>query len=42
VDYRAYRLAPPPRDAYWTRDDRGDFLLVGVATGVILGLALAH
>lgn len=42
VDYRAYRLAPPPRGAHWVRDDRGDYLLVGVATGVILGLALGH
>lgn len=40
VDYRAYRLAPPPRGAHWVRDDRGDYLLVGVATGLILGLAL--
>ncbi len=42
VDYRAHHLAPPPRGAYWTRDDRGEYLLVGIATGVILGLALAH
>lgn len=42
VDYRAHRLSAPPRGAYWTRDDRGDYLLVGVATGVILGLALGN
>jgi len=42
VDYRYHRLSPPPRGAYWTRDDRGEYLLVGAATGLILGLALAH
>jgi Ni/Co efflux regulator RcnB len=42
VDYRYHRLAPPPRGAHWVRDNRGDYLLVGIATGVILGLALAH
>lgn len=40
VDYRHHHLAPPPRGAHWVRDDRGDYLLVGVATGLILGLAL--
>lgn len=42
VDYRAHRLSAPPRGAYWTRDDRGEYLLVGIATGVILGLALGN
>jgi Ni/Co efflux regulator RcnB len=42
VDYRYHRLAPPPRGAHWVRDDRGDYLLVGIATGVILGLALSN
>lgn len=42
VDYRYHRLAPPPRGAHWVRDDRGEYLLVGVATGVILGLALGN
>jgi len=36
VDYRAYRLRPPPRGYRWVRDDRGEFLLIGIATGVIL------
>ena len=36
VDWRAYRLSPPPRGCRWVRDDRGEFLLVGIATGVIL------
>lgn len=42
VDYRYHRLSPPPYGHHWVRDDRGDYLLVGVATGVILGLALAN
>jgi Ni/Co efflux regulator RcnB len=40
VDYRHYHLRPPPRGYHYVRDDRGDFLLVGIATGVILGLVL--
>ena len=38
VDYRHYRLRAPPRGYHYVRDDRGDFLLVGIATGVILGI----
>lgn len=41
VDYRHYRLRAPPRGYHYVRDDRGDFLLVGIATGVILGVILA-
>ena len=39
-DYRSYRLRPPPRGYRWVRD-RGtdDFLLVAVATGIILDIA---
>lgn len=40
VDWRAYRLRPPPRGYRWVRDDRGEFLLVGIATGVILSAIL--
>ncbi|MBI3439109.1 MAG: RcnB family protein [Proteobacteria bacterium] len=36
VDYRAYRLRPPPYGCHYVRDDRGRILLVGIATGVIL------
>lgn len=39
-DYRRYRLRPPPRGYHYVRDDRGDYLLVGIATGVILGVIL--
>lgn len=42
VDYRYHRLSPPPRGYHWVRDDRGEYLLVGIATGVILGLALGN
>jgi len=35
-DYRAYRLAPPPRGYRWVRPMDGHFLLVAVTTGVIL------
>jgi Ni/Co efflux regulator RcnB len=42
VDYRYYRLRPPPRGYHYVRDDRGDYLLVGIATGVILGVILAN
>ncbi|MBS0384799.1 MAG: RcnB family protein [Proteobacteria bacterium] len=37
VDWRAYRLRPPPYGCHYVRDDRGQILLVGIATGVILG-----
>lgn len=34
-DWRAYRLAPPPRGYRWVRPVDGHFLLVAIATGVI-------
>ncbi|PDT84250.1 RcnB family protein [Sinorhizobium sp. BJ1] len=37
-DYRRYRLRPPPRGQQWVRVDN-DFLLISLATGVIVGLA---
>ncbi|MCD7099989.1 RcnB family protein [Stenotrophomonas sp. MMGLT7] len=39
-DYRGYRLRQPPRGYHWIRDDRGDFLMVAVATGIIADLVL--
>ncbi|GAA3105575.1 hypothetical protein GCM10010520_57950 [Rhizobium viscosum] len=39
-DYRRYRLAPPPRGYHWVRADN-DYLLVGVATGVISSIIAA-
>lgn len=41
VDWRHHGLRPPPRGYHYVRDDRGDYILVGIATGVILGLILA-
>jgi Ni/Co efflux regulator RcnB len=41
-DYDRYHLRPPPRGYHYVRDDRGDYLLVGIATGVILGVILAN
>ena len=42
VDYNYYRVAPPPNGYHYVRnDDNGELLLVGIATGVILGVILA-
>jgi|SRR5690348_1655326 Ni/Co efflux regulator RcnB len=38
-DYGYYRLRPPPRGYHWVRADN-DYLLVAIATGVILDIAL--
>ena len=39
-EYNRYGLLRPPRGYHYVRDDRGDYLLVGIATGVILGVIL--
>jgi Ni/Co efflux regulator RcnB len=41
-DYGYYGVRRPPRGYHYVRDDRGDLLLVGIATGVILGVILAN
>jgi Ni/Co efflux regulator RcnB len=41
VDYHAHRLAPPPQGAHYVVDDHGDYLLVAIATGLILGVIAA-
>lgn len=38
-DYGYYRLRPPPRGYHWVRDN-SDYLLVGIATGIILDMAI--
>ena len=38
VDYRRAHLRAPPRGYHYVRDDRGETLLVGIATGVILSI----
>lgn len=40
VDWRDCGLRPPPYGYRYVQDDRGDYLLVGIATGVILGIIL--
>ena len=43
VDYRAYRVSAPPRGYRYVRNrDNGELLLVGIASGVILGSILAN
>lgn len=39
-DYGYYRLRQPPRGYRWVRADNNDFLLVAIATGIILDIAL--
>jgi Ni/Co efflux regulator RcnB len=40
TDWRNDRLREPPRGYHWVRSDNGDFLLVAIATGVIVDLLL--
>lgn len=39
-DYDEYRLRPPPRGYHWVRGDDGQYLLVAIATGIILDIVL--
>jgi Ni/Co efflux regulator RcnB len=41
VDWRAHRLHQPPRGYHWVQTD-DDYVLVGIATGVILSTILAN
>jgi Ni/Co efflux regulator RcnB len=41
-DYDRYGYRRPPRGYHYVRDDRGEVLLVGIATGVILGIIASH
>jgi Ni/Co efflux regulator RcnB len=41
-DWRDARLREPPRGYHWVRSDNGDFLLVAIATGVIVDLLLSQ
>ncbi len=40
TDWRRDRLREPPYGYRWVRSDNGDFLLVAIATGVIVDLLL--
>jgi Ni/Co efflux regulator RcnB len=42
VDYRREHLRAPPRGYRYVEDDRGDLLLVGIATGIILSIILTQ
>ena len=42
TDWRRDRLREPPRGYHWVRSDNGDFLLVAIASGVIIDLLLNH
>jgi len=42
IDYRSARLAPPPRGYEYVRSDRGETLLIAIATGVILSAILSN
>ena len=39
-DWRAHRLAAPPRGYQWVETDTGDYLLMALATGLIANLVL--
>jgi Ni/Co efflux regulator RcnB len=41
-DWHRENLREPPRGYRWVRSDNGDFLLIAVATGVIMDLLLHH
>ena len=42
VDWRREHFRAPPRGYHYVRDDRGEVLLVGIATGVILSILLSN
>lgn len=42
VDYRRERLRAPPRGYHYVRDDRGDVLMVAIATGLIASIILSQ
>jgi len=41
-DYARYRLYRPHDGYRWMRDDRGNFLLVAAATGIISSILMGH
>jgi Ni/Co efflux regulator RcnB len=42
VDWRREHFRAPPRGYRYVRDNRGETLLVGIATGAILGVILSR
>ncbi len=41
-DYDRYHVRRPPRGYHWVRDDRGNLIMVAIATGIITDLLLNH
>ncbi len=41
-DYPRYHVRRPPRGYHWVRDDRGNLLMVAIASGIIADLVLHH
>lgn len=41
-DYDRYHVRRPPRGYHWVRDDRGNLLMVAIATGIITDLLINH
>lgn len=41
-DYDRYHVRHPPHGHHWVRDDRGNLILVAIATGIITDLLLNH
>lgn len=41
-DYDRYHVRRPPHGHHWVRDDRGNLILVAIATGVITDLLLNY
>lgn len=41
-DYRPYGLYAPPYGHHWRRSSTGDFVLVAIATGIIIDAILGH
>ena len=41
-DYGRYHVRRPPRGHQWIRDDRGNLLMVAIATGIIADIVLHH
>lgn len=41
-DYGRYHVRRPPHGYHWVRDDRGNLLMVAIATGIIADIVFNH
>ncbi|MNW05202.1 hypothetical protein D3C71_2014130 [compost metagenome] len=41
-DYNRYHVRRPPYGHRWIRDDRGNMLMVAIATGIIADIVFNH